>query len=288
MRQSVKKELRAEMAADVQKQAALQAAKEVRAKDEEVREANRQIAALKRQVTNLSKKLPPSRAQALGDVRQETLAGRLATRCPQDEIAAVPRGVRGADVIQSVRDPSGRVCGTIVWESKRAANWNRSWVTKLRDDLRRGNHTIGVIVSDALPDPDSSLTEIDGIWITNIDVAGDLAVILRDSVIQVASARGARARRDDLKGRAYDYLAGPQFASHIHAVIESAQAMRGNLELERRALQVRWGEREQHINAVVLELASIYGDLRGIGAALPTIEILELPQTDSSLELPPA
>lgn len=238
---------------------------------------DRQIARLKRQVIDLSKKLPSDRAQALGDIRQETLAQRLASRCPHDQIDVVPKGVRGADIVQHVRNPAGQVCGSILWEAKRAAAWSKGWVRKLREDQRQGNHTLAVIVSDALPDLDRSLVQVDGIWVANLDVAGDLAVLLRDTVIDVAAARGARARRDDLKGLAYDYLAGPDFAAHVTAIIENAKRMRASLEQERRALQTRWAEREQQIEAVVGELAGVYGELRGLGTALPSIQQLELP-----------
>ena len=280
VRQSLKKELRAELAPEVEKKAARLRANELRDKEEEVRERDRRIAALRRQVTTLSKKLPSPRAQALGDVRQETLVQRLASRCPQDEITAVPRGVRGADIVQRVRGAGG-VCGTILWESKRAASWSNGWVRKLREDQRAGNHTVAVIVSDALPRPDCSLTEVDGIWVADLDVAPDLAILLRDTVIQVSAARGARAQRDDLKGLAYDYLAGPGFSSHVVAIIENARKMRASLDQERRALQARWSEREQQIEGVVGELAGIYGDLRGLGTALPTIELLELPPPET-------
>ena len=281
VRQSLTKELRAELAPEMEKKAARLSAKELRDKKEELQERDQQIATLRRQVTNLSKKLPSPRAQALGDVRQETLAQRLASRCPQDEILPVSKGVRGADIVQRVRGASGGVCGTILWESKRAANWSNGWVGKLREDQRQGNHTVAVIVSEALPQPDCSLTEVDGIWVADLDVAPDLATLLRDTVIQVAAARGARAQRDDLKGLAYDYLAGPGFASHVVAIIENAHKMRASLDQERRALQARWAEREQQIQGVVGELAEIYGDLRGLGAALPTIEHLELPQPET-------
>jgi hypothetical protein len=288
LRQTVRNELRAESAQEIQKQAQRIATKELREKDEEVREGQRQIASLRRQVTNLSKKLPAGRAQTLGDVRQDTLAQSLVSRCPQDEILAVSKGVKGADIVQSVRDPSLRVCGTILWESKRAATWNNGWVGKLREDQRRGDHTVAVIVSETLPNPDRSVIEIDGIWVTTLEVAPDLAAILRDTVIQVASARGARARRDDLKGLAYDYLSGPEFTVRVRTMLENARAMRDTLDLERRALQARWSERERQIDGFVDEVAGIYGDLRGLGTALPTIELLELPAPLPDASLPPA
>lgn len=281
LRKRVRGELRAENQKEVERQAQRLAAKEVREKDEEVRERDRQIASLRRQVTTLSRKLPAPRAQSLGDVRQETLAQNLAVRCPQDEFTEVAHGVRGADVVHSICDSTGQVRGSIFWESKRAANWNNRWPAKLREDVRRGNHAVGVIVSDVLPDPDRAIINLDGVWVTTLEVAPDLAVLLRDGILQIANARGSRARRDDLKGLAYDYLAGPEFASHVEAIIENARKMRLTLDKERRSLTAGWAEREQQINTVVLELAGVYGDLRGLGAALPVIEMLELPSQAS-------
>jgi len=245
--------------------------------NDEVRDRDKQISALRRQVNTLSKKMPSPRAQSLGALREDALADRLRIRCPHDDILGVAHGTRGADIVQTVRDASGVTCGTILWESKRAASWSKGWVRKLREDQRKGNHTVAVIVSDALPQPDQSLTQVDGVWVVDLDVATDLAVLLRDGMIQVASARGTRSRRDDLKGLAYDYLAGSQFAEHVVAIIENARGMRATLDQERRALQARWAEREQQIESVVGELAEIYGDLKGLGASLPTIETLELP-----------
>jgi hypothetical protein len=49
------------------------------------------------------------------------------------------------------------------------------------------------------------------------------------------------------------------------------------VEREKRALQARWSERERQIDAFAFEVAGIYGDLQGLGAAPPAIEQLELP-----------
>lgn len=275
--QGLRREVHAELAPEVEARAARASARELLEKDEEIRERERQIAALKHQVMSLSKKLPRPHAQALGLVREETLAQRLASRCPNDQIVPISKAARGADILQRVAAPSGRACGTILWESKRTASWGKTWVPKLREDQRRGNHTVAVIVSDVLPEVGRSLTQVDGVWVATLDVAPDLAVMLREKLIDVASARGARARRDDLKGLAYDYLTGEAFVAHVRVIIEAAHKMRGGLEQERRTLQTRWAERERQIESVVEGLAGVYGDLRGLGAALPIVEQLELP-----------
>jgi len=259
-----------------QKQADTLAARKVREAQEELRERDRQITSLRRQVTTLQKKLPPGRAQELGVVRQQTLADILETRFRADRVSVVPRGVAGADVVQIVCDVGGTTCGSILWETKRAANWQKSWVRKLRADQKAGKHMAAVIVSDVLPDSDRALMDVDGVWVATIDIAGDLASILRQAMLDVAATQGIAARRDDLKGLVYDYLTSAEFTGHIIAIVETAGHMRDDVDQERRAFQTRWKQREQQIESVVLDAAAMYGDLTGIGARLPTVEALEL------------
>jgi len=280
-RTRLRREVRTEMSPEIEKLATKQARKlaadEVRESREELSESRRQISSLKRTVTTLQKKLPAGRAQELGVVRQHSLAEILEARFRTDRISMIGRGVAGADVVQTVCDGSGTSCGSILWETKRAANWQKAWLRKLKSDQMAGKHTVAVIVSDVLPDPDRPLVQIDGVWVTTLDVAGDLATVLRQPLLEVATARGAGARRDDLKGRVYDYLAGDEFTTRIISIVETAKRMRDSVAVEQRAFQTRWRERERQIESVVCDVAAVIGDLRGIGAALPAVDGLELP-----------
>jgi len=290
-RAQLKRELLAEQKPEIekraQKQADILAAKKVREAEEELSERNRQIASLRRQVTTLQKKPPPGRAQELGVVRQQTLADILKARFRTDRVSVISRGIAGADVVQIVCDGGGAPCGSILWETKRAANRQKSWVQKLRGDQKAGKHTAAVIVSDVLPDPDRLLMEVDGVWVATIDVAGDVAMILRQTVLDVAAGHGSAARRDDLKGLVYDFLTSAEFTGRIAAIVETALHMRDDVDQERRVFQARWKQREQQIESVVHDTATIYGNLKGIGARLPTVEALELGAPDA-FELPTA
>jgi hypothetical protein len=62
------------------------------------------------------------------------------------------------------------------------------------------------------------------------------------------------------------------------AHIEGFQAMREDLESEKRAMQKIWANREKQIEKIISNTAGMYGDLEGLaGSALPQIRILELP-----------
>ncbi len=146
---------------------------------------------------------------------------------------------------------------------------------------------MGVIVSDALPAPDKSLVMVDGVWIVSFDSAGNVAAILRKLLLEVASAYGSVARRDDLKGRVYDYLVSDEFGRRVASIVETIEHMRKDLHQEERVFQSRWIQREEHINCVIADVASVIEKLRGIGTSMPFIEALDLPER-SDLELPSA
>src|SRR5690242_3076062 len=68
-----------------------------------------------------------------------------------DKIEPVPKGFNGADIVQKVISKSGRVCGTILWESKRTKAFGDAWLQNLKDDQRKLTAEISVLVSEAPP-----------------------------------------------------------------------------------------------------------------------------------------
>jgi hypothetical protein len=48
----------------------------------------------------------------------------LRERFPLDLIEPVAKGELGGDILRRVRSPSGLVCGSILWESKRTKGWS--------------------------------------------------------------------------------------------------------------------------------------------------------------------
>ena len=83
-RASLLRELAPEIERRAQAKAERLAAGQLREKDEEVREARKKVAAVKRDMTKLQRRMPPERAQELGVVRQETLADTLRSLFPWD------------------------------------------------------------------------------------------------------------------------------------------------------------------------------------------------------------
>ena len=113
----------------------------------------------------------------------------LKSAFPYDIIEPVPKGIKGADVLQKVNNPMGQYCGTIIWESKRTKGWSDGWIDKLKDDQREVKADIAVLMSIALPKEINGFSQVKGVWVTSLPLAMGLALALRVNLIEVASAK---------------------------------------------------------------------------------------------------
>jgi hypothetical protein len=63
-------------------------------------------------------------------------------------------------------------------------------------------------------------------------------------------------------------------------MVDTAMRIRLSVSTERRTFEARWAERDQLAESICADLASIYGDLRGIGASVTAVDNLELTEAE--------
>lgn len=216
-----------------------------------------------------------------GRARRRATRGVRATQkahFPDDGITPVKAGAKGADIVQAVCFPRERECGTILWESKRAANWSNGWIAKLKEDQKAAKADIAVIVTTVVPDGVRYMDHRDGIWVVESVCLLAAASVLRAGLVDVAHAREIDATRSEALAVLHEYLCGKEFRGRLEPIIETIIAMKGDLETERRGIERYWAKRDKEILRIGRASAGMYGDLQGIlGAALPTVSQLELP-----------
>jgi hypothetical protein len=123
---------------------------------------------------------------------------------------------------------------------------------------------------------------IDGIWVTDYRCALPLAVALRHSLIELATARQAQEGQETKMELVYQYLTGPKFRHRVEAIVEKFSEMQADLDRERKVMTRLWAKREAQIHGVIESTVGMYGDLQGIaGAALQEIEALAVPLIES-------
>jgi len=211
-------------------------------------------------------------------VQEAELEQVLSAKFPMDTIARVPKGEFGGDVVHGVAGPLGQECGTILWESKRTKNWSDGWLPKLRDDQRAAKADIAAIVTQALPREIESFDLKDGVWVIHPRVLLPVAVALRHTLVEAATARQASEGQQTKMELVYQYLTGPRFRQRVQAIAEAFSSLQEDLDKERRAIMKQWAKREEQIERVIQATVGMYGDLQGIaGKTLQEIDGLSLP-----------
>ena len=72
--------------------------------------------------------------QIQGEIQELAVEEILRNLFPIDLIEEVDKGIKGADVIHTVRNKISTDCGKILYESKRAKTFVQDWISKLKAD----------------------------------------------------------------------------------------------------------------------------------------------------------
>ena len=269
-------------------EARTQAKKE--AEDEQklkVMEKEQTIAAMQKQIEDLKRRAEQGSQQLQGEVQELEIENLLRTKFPFDSIEPVPKGEFGGDVLHRVRTSSGQASGTILWEFKRTKNWSDAWLVKLRDDQRTAKAEIAVIVSQVLPKGVETFEMVDGVWVTHPRAALPVAMLLRQSLLELATAKQVTEGQQTKTEMVYQYLTGSRFRQRVEAIVEAFSTMQEDLDKERKVIMKQWAKREEQIERVMGATVGMYGDLQGIaGKSLQEIEGLEFPAIEASKTTP--
>jgi hypothetical protein len=234
---------------------------------------------------DMRRRLEQGSQQVQGEVLELELDQMLRDQCPLDEILEVPKGVRGADVLQRVNSSAGYSCGLIIWEAKNTKNWGNDWVSRLKENQRLANADVAVIVSEVVPKDVDSFGFRDGVWIAKRRYVPALLLALRHALSEVARAKRAVVSKNDNIEVLFNYLTGPEFRHRVEAIANSFVEMRADLEKEKRTISKNWARRAKQLDVIIVNTSEMYGDLQGLGAPLKPIPVLEAGGSEDVVEL---
>jgi len=240
-------------------------------------EKDKVINDLKASVEDMKRKAEQGSMETQGEVLEQDFEAQLKGFFVHDDIQPVPKGIKGADLVQTVRTPMGGECGILLWETKNTKAWSNNWIPKLKDDMIETRASIAILVSVVLPAGIKRFGQVDGIWVSDPLCAIPLAAALREQLEAISRERTASTGKSEKMEALYQYLAGVEFKQKIEGIIEAFTSMQEQLNKERRAMEKHWKQREKEIERVVKNTAGLYGDMQGIiGGQIPTIPALEL------------
>lgn len=240
-------------------------------------EFEKKISDMQKSLEDAQRKAKQGSQQLQGEVLELDLEAQLKAQFPLDEFLPIPKGIEGADVWQKVRDERGNEAGSILWETKRTKNFDKKWLPKLREDTRRVNASESILVTQVLPDEIKSFHRLDGVWVSNYELALHVARTVRFLLLKIAATRASVSHEDGELKRIYEYITSETFRHKFEAHFESVKALKDDLSAERRLTEIRWKKRETFIDRLDRSASQMYGELQGIAPELADIETTSLP-----------
>ena len=248
-----------------------------------IKELEKQLQDQKELAEEMKRKAEQGSMQLQGEVQELALEELLRSVFPFDLIEEVAKGVKGADVIQRVRNRIGTDCGTILYESKRTRSFSNEWINKLKADAVATKADICIIVTEALPDGIDKIGQKDGVWICTFNDFKGLVLVLRESLIKINEAFSSQTNKGEKMQMLYDYLTSTEFRLQIGAIIEGFTDLHNSYVKERRAMERIWKEREKQLEKVLLNTNHFIGSVKGIaGSSIP--ELKQIGEGDNILE----
>jgi hypothetical protein len=230
-----------------------------------------------RMANEMKRKAEQGSMQLQGEVQELVIEEHLTNAFPKDDVEEISKGVKGGDCIHIVKDDFGNESGRIMYESKRTKTFSKEWITKLKDDMRVKQASIGVIVTEAMPGELTRFGLMDGIWICSLAEFKSVSVLLRHTMIRIGEVVASQDNKGDKMKLLYDYLTGNEFNQRVDAIREAFEQMNSDLLKERSQALTNFAKREKQIFKVMENTVALYGDVRGIaGGAIQSIKSLEI------------
>jgi len=266
------------------------AEEEIKIRDEVQKSADEKqrlnLAAKEKTITDLQKALDDAQRKAAqgsqqlqGEIMELDLEQSLAESFRDDDVEPVAKGVRGGDILQTVRTTGGGDCGVLLWEIKRTKNWTDSWIPKLKEDLRNAKANIPIIITEVMPKAiDQDMGHLQGVWICKPKLALVLAALLRKSLLDAGMQKALAQNRGNKAEALYNFVTSHEFIQQIESMVETYAEMTTQVTKERVAFEKLWAQREKQAQKLLLGTANIIGSMQGhIGqASMPRIKGLEL------------
>ncbi|MCH8003197.1 MAG: DUF2130 domain-containing protein [Nanoarchaeota archaeon] len=174
---------------------------------------------LKKQITELKRTAEQGSQKLQGEVLE--LEQVLSKNFNFDDIEPISSGIKGADILQKVCFKTGKVCGTILFESKNAKNWSNGWISKLKNDQRNANADIGVIVTTVLPDGVDNFDMREGVFIVHHKSIVPVTLMLRNQLFEISRTKSFNTGKNEKMETVYNYLTGTEFRHNVETIVEA-------------------------------------------------------------------
>lgn len=249
---------------------------------------NKTIEDLQKALDAAQRKAAQGSQQLQGEIMELDFERALADAFRDDDIDPVAKGVKGGDILHTIRSPHGVAYGVLLWEIKRTKNWTDGWVPKLKDDLRAAKADVAIIITEVMPKAIAEdMGQFDGVWVCKPKLAVILGTLLRKGLLDAGRQQLLAENRGNKAEALYSFVTSHEFIQQIESMVETYQEMSLQVQKERVTYERLWAQREKQAQKLLLGTANIVGSMQGhIGqASMPKIKGLELLESGENTEL---
>lgn len=212
---------------------------------------------LKDKVEEVQRKLERKTADELGEGGEAELFEELKAHFDGDRVRRVDKGTPGADIIHEIFE-NGRLCGKIVYDSKKRAAWKSEYATKLCEDKVAEGADHAVLSLMKFPAECRQLEIRDGVILANPARVLVLAEILREQVVRLYGLRLSNEEREKKTHELYAYITSERYYQHMDSIEKQTDKLLDIDVTEEKAHRKVWESR----GGVLKSIQKAHGNLR--------------------------
>jgi len=260
--------------------AALQ--KELHTKDIEIRERDAQIHHCKVTIEELKQQMSSTQPERRGDAGEQDLLEDLRKAFPEDQFIRQTRGISEGDIVQRIRTPSGALLKTaIVYDNKEVAKVTKKEIEKQQYYKEREGTDYLLVVSPSIPKniKNGILGRKEGILLVRRDIVVEIAVYLRNAIMEISKSTESKKDLETKQARIYDYITSREFYRKLESLDKDNSEIIAMQDKEEKDHQTMWKRKRaifQRSRGTYIAISSeidsiIQGKLPvGSGTRLPT------------------
>ena len=234
---------------------------------------------LKEDMRQATKRIDQGSVQSQGEAGEVLIEETLKNKYPNDDILEIPKGRKGADVLHKIRANSGKVTGTVLYESKITKVFKKEWIKKLKADMSDNSSDMGVIVTSVFPSGMKKASLVDGIWICSFYEFEILSLALRENMINLFKSNLVRSVDGQVPKKLFESLISNEFKLAMETMLKPIHEMEKQIVSEEAAFRKQWKLRREMIKSVLIGANDFTTSVQYIvGSGFPQIE--GLPEMD--------
>ena len=215
----------------------------------------------------------------LGEGAEIDLLEDLKATFTDDKIEQISKVAGGADIRHAVM-LHGKVCGTILYDSKNRGKFLYEHVTKLKADQLADKADHAILSTHKFPKDTRQLHIHDGVVLANPARVVAIATLVRQHLIQTHTLRLSSAERENKTAALYEFISSDRCAQYLAAVDSHAEELLKMQVKEKQAHDNMWKKEGDLLRKIQKAQADISNEISCIigtvDASEPALEEAQL------------